>query len=182
MRIKKRWTTDEEEVLKKLYKDPSKKAREIADILGRNVNSIHGRASILGLTKVTFNDIEIPEGTKICRKCQQIINLEKFYKNSSKKGGYETYCIECSKELKNKQLLNKALKKVEKDEQDKKDFINENINKQFRCTACNEELNINDFSIFKKNNKYTRNNICKKCASKKAIEIHYDRLKKLGHK
>lgn len=55
------------------------------------------------------------DGVKVCKRCQQRLGIEHFYKNKNRKDGYSNECKDCSSERSRKAHTGeKAIKKVAK--------------------------------------------------------------------
>jgi len=92
------WSKRELNLLKKLY--PSRTAQEIADQIGRPVQTTRKRIDILGLKKrLGYEDRHrVVNGVKqkYCRKCKRWKNETEFYKDRSRKDGLMGRCKKCS--------------------------------------------------------------------------------------
>lgn len=72
---------------------------------------------------------------KTCTMCEEVKNLEEFYKNDRACGGYSSACYSCMNEAKQKARAEKAKKKKRTPVAETK-----------TCSTCNEEKNAEEFN------------------------------------
>lgn len=187
---KRGWTQEDIDYLIESYNSLDIKVKDIAKNLNKSQDSIVKKASSLGIRKIKFTDIEVPQGHRICRICKEIKPVSEFYVNRSKKSDpYDSSCKVCSsekaKERRNKKILEKIQAEVDKADNEKlkerEDFIKSCKGKLFKCALCKEDLPIEKFTLVKKYGKITNKVFCKKCACIKNKERVLNKLRKDGH-
>lgn len=55
------------------------------------------------------------EETKLCPRCERILPLDSFSKNSSRPDGLQAYCRDCQKKSKTKIMLKRELQDEKKE-------------------------------------------------------------------
>jgi 5-methylcytosine-specific restriction endonuclease McrA len=93
--------------------------------------------------------VEVPEGTKYCRKCGRVLPLDAFQKSGKARDGRQSYCREC------RTAMAKARKIAPVTEGEKV------------CTKCERLLPVTDF-YKRKGSPDGRAYVCKECARAKS--------------
>lgn len=188
---KRGWTQEEDEFLIECYKSLDWTVESIAKEIGKSKDTVSKRASFLGIKKIKFSDIPVPEGHKLCRKCRKIKPYSEFYNNRSKKNdAYDSRCKSCASESEKIRRHNRIMAQItaqiqnesNKEELERINFLEANKGKIFTCPKCKEDYTIENYSVYKKNGKITRNTWCKYCVRKKSEESELKRLRKQGHR
>ena len=122
----KKWTDEEIQFLKFAYPNKDITTRDICEVLGRNIDTIHKKASEMKLRK--YKEV-LPNGLKRCRRCKTIFTLEMF---PGKKNKHD-WCKECHKEY--KEEYKKKVKSTEVKSTEVK-----------KCPRCNELKSILNFN------------------------------------
>ena len=157
----KKWTDEEIQFLKFAYPNKEFTTRDICEALGRNINTIHKKASKMKLRK--YKEV-LPNGLKRCTKCKTVFTLEMFPGKISK----HEWCKACHKEYKEKakntEVRNTEVRNTE--------VRNTEVKK---CPKCNKVKNVLDFN--KNKSRYDGlEQYCSSCS--RAIKEEY-RIKKL---
>lgn len=155
--MKKRWTEEEEDKLKFIYKTHTNE--ELEEIFGRSIGTIANKACILKICKKEKRP-EVKEGFKYCPKCKEILPKENFSKNKKTKDGLQSYCKICKriyeKTKENNEVYDRS-KIIEEYRQKEKDTI-------FFCKQCNKEKTLMDYIIGIRKNKIRKE--CKECSQR----------------
>ncbi len=92
------WSKGELNLLKKLY--PNRTAQQIAEQIGRPLQTTRKKIAALGLRKrFRYDDCHrVVKGAKekLCRKCRKWKGESQFYMNRSSKDGLLGWCKKCS--------------------------------------------------------------------------------------
>lgn len=98
--------------------------------------------------------------TKKCYKCKQILPLEKFYKDNSKKDGRQTHCSECSRKYDVKRRKKLSKRKVIK------------VPKYKKCLLCKEVKSSKEFNL-ERGRVDGLQNRCIPCVRRLQLKIKY---------
>ena len=82
---KRGWTDEETNYLIESYNNLDLTIEDIANTLGRKKDTIVKKARALGIKKLRFKDVPVPQGHRLCRACREIKPYSEFHKNISKK-------------------------------------------------------------------------------------------------
>lgn len=187
---KRGWTDEETNYLIESYNNLDLTIEDIANTLGRKKDTIVKKARALGIKKLRFKDVPVPQGHRLCRACREIKPYSEFHKNISKKNDpYASSCKDCcsmrAKELRHKKILDKIQKQVQlQDDTERKEkeaFLLEIKGKLFKCSCCKLELPSDKYTLVRKNGKLKVKVWCKKCSVKKAEENKLKNLRIKGY-
>lgn len=154
------WTEEEIQFLKFAYPNKEFTLEEIVNELNRSKKSIAHKARRIGIKRYKE---ELPNGFQRCRRCKSILPLKCFYKISRNKTGFGSMCKACGKERK---IID--TKQIQVTQVQVK-----------KCTICNIEKNICEFSKNKKV-KDGHLNQCKECRKKYERDRKVKNLKERG--
>lgn len=175
------WTEDEVFFLRESYADIKWRFKDICVILNRSQSSVNKKAKALGIVNITPRNYPVPEGSKLCRRCLEVKNHNEFYSHIGNYDGVNSYCISCSKDIKNERKIKEIQMELDKREQEKQSYIDSFKGVLITCTKCKEEKTIQEFSVSFKNGTFKRHHWCKKCSAKKTQETTIKKLQEKGH-
>jgi len=123
---------------------------------------------IMGKTYIKKEKSKVVDGHKICRKCNEMLPVDKFRENLKVKSGLHSYCIDCCvvpKKIKEPKVIIPKIKEV------KPPRI---IDGKCVCSTCKNLLTVDDFYVDKKK-KEGLSYSCKVCTlskNKKSRELN----------
>ena len=160
------WTKEQDEFLTKVFNNHEFTLIEISEAIGKSESAIRNRAKMLGLKPDRkFKPYEV-EGMKICPHCNELLPLDMFVKNASKKNGVSAYCISCDK-------IVKKIRAIKRKEEEIINSSNRSKLKEKKCTRCGEVKPISEY--------YKTGGMCKKCRNERNKEIDLEQLQKRGY-
>lgn len=154
----KKWTDEEIQFLKFAYPNKDFTVNEIAEVLKRSKNSVKTKAKLLNLK---VYQIEIPEGHRICTKCENLLPLSYFTKRGDNKNLYRSWCRVC-RNNDNRRYVKKIKYGNDIDVPDT-GVPDIDVPEKKICKDCGIEKQICEF-YKNKNNKDKHDNYCKECS------------------
>lgn len=147
----KRYTELEDQFLRDYPDTPIK---ELADALGRSVESVRSRRLRIGVAKsrdqlynVDANGNKVPDDMKYCPTCKRVLPLDCFYKaKKGTKGRYGT-CKECCHE-ESKLKHAKQKNKIEETNNLKKELQEKIKDQIFVCPSCKQGRKGSEFGVY----------------------------------
>ena len=161
----KKWTEEEIQFLRFAYPNKDITTRDICEVLGRNIDTIHKKASEMKLRK--YKEV-LPNGLKRCRRCKTIFTLEMF---PGKKNKHD-WCKECHKEYKEEYKKKVKSTEVKSTEVKSTEVKSTEVKK---CPRCNELKSILNFN----KNKARHDGLEQYCSSCFKAIREENRIKKL---
>lgn len=123
---------------------------------------------IMGKTYIKKEKSKVVDGHKICRKCNEMLPVDKFRENLKVKSGLHSYCIDCCvvpKKIKEPKVIIPKIKEV------KPPRI---IDGKCVCSTCKNLLTVDDFYVDKKKKEGLSYSckVCKLSKNKKSRELN----------
>lgn len=166
--------------------------RDLAKHLGLSLEYLRVRAMRLGVRRKPFVN-DIIDGMKYCPCCEKMKSIDSFNRDKYQPNGYDYYCRKCRSRARfNKIVEETKREEIEKKQEEirKKQEKKEPENKSqgfgkgltrnapviigdktyLRCKACNELLEISNFSKDKVS-RHGHKNYCKTCISERRKQL-----------
>lgn len=160
-----KWNKKDEDALEFLFKK-GRQENEISKILNKTEECVNLKLKEMNLI------------TDKCKRCDDNI--------AETKGKYKGFCIECIKDIKSKEKVERSLKKIDdKNNEIIKDYITKNKDTLKYCDKCGDEKDIYEdyyYSVTVTKEGYTVvNKECKKCAKIRNEVKKINNLKNKGY-
>jgi hypothetical protein len=158
-RSSRKWSTEEDDFIKRVYENIEYSVQEIAEAIDRSATAVAKRAALYGLTRNNpYVNRVTKENHRICATCKQELPFEQFKKNKNKRYGIESSCKACQK-LRMLQI---------KEEKIKQKITQKSPTR--KCAICNNTFDLTEDNFSWNISKGAYSYYCKKCNAKKMQE------------